>query len=96
VIWGAGSKGVAFLSMLGVGDEVDYAVDVNPGKDGMFMPGTGHEIVSPNRLEQLRPDLVVVMNTAYADEIAAELRARGIETELLTVDLGSTAVVSGS
>ena len=52
MIWGAGSKGVAFLSMLGVGDEVDYAVDVNPGKHGMFMPGTGHEIVSPNRLEE--------------------------------------------
>ncbi len=96
VIWGAGSKGVAFLSMLGVGDEVDYAVDVNPGKDGMFMPGTGHEIVSPNRLEELRPDLVVVMNTAYADEIAGELRGRGIETELLTVACGSNAVVSGS
>ena len=96
VIWGAGSKGVAFLSMLGVGDEVDYAVDVNPGKHGMFMPGTGHEIVSPNRLEELRPDLVVIMNTAYADEIAGELRRRGIETELLTVACGSTAVVRGS
>ena len=95
VIWGAGSKGVGFLSMLGVADEVDYAVDVNPDKHGMFMPGTGHEIASPDRLAERPPDLVVVMNPVYADEIARDLARRGIETELLTVAGDSTAVVGG-
>lgn len=94
VVWGAGSKGVAFLALLSVADEVEYAVDVNPDKHGMFMPGTGHEIVSPDRLADLPPDLVVVMNPAYADEIARELAGRGIETELLTV-AGSPAVIGG-
>lgn len=94
-IWGAGSKGVGFLSMLGVADEVDYAVDVNPEKQGMFMPGTGHEILPPDRLADVPPDLVVVMNPIYADEIAADLTGRGLETELVTV-AGSTAVLEGS
>jgi hypothetical protein len=85
VIWGAGSKGVGFLTMLGLDDEVAYAVDVNPDKHGMFTPGTGHEIVSPDCLEELQPDLVVVMNPAYVDEIASDLARRGIETELLTL-----------
>jgi SAM-dependent methyltransferase len=96
VIWGAGSKGVGFLSMLGVADEVDYAVDVNPDKHGMFMPGTGHEIVSPDRLADRPPDLVVVMNPVYVDEIARDLAQRGIETELVTVAGDSTGVAGGS
>ena len=96
VIWGAGSKGVGFLSMLGVADEVDYAIDVNPGKQGMFMPGTGHEIASPDRLADRPPDLVVVMNPVYVDEIARDLARRGIETELVTVAGDSTAVAGRS
>jgi len=91
VIWGSGSKGVGFLSMLGVVGEVDYAVDVNPDKHGMFMPGTGHEIVSPDRLDIVRPDLVVVMNPIYRDEIAEDLARRGIETELVTLGSASDA-----
>ena len=80
--------------MLGVADEVDYAVDVNPDKHGMFMPGTGHEIASPDRLADRPPGLVVVMNPVYADEIARDLDRRGIETELLTV-AGDSAAVDG-
>ena len=83
VIWGAGSKGVGFLSMLGVADEVDYAVDVNPDKHGMFMPGTGHEIASPDRLADRPPGpRRGSMNPVYADEITRDLAGRGIETEL--------------
>ena len=50
VVWGAGSKGVAFLTTLGIEEEIDVAVDINPFKQGMFMAGTGHEVVAPERL----------------------------------------------
>ena len=73
VIWGAGSKGVGFLSTLELSDEVACAVDVNPAKHGMFMPGTGHEIVAPAQLREIRPSLVVVMNPVYVDEIRHDL-----------------------
>ena len=85
VIWGAGSKGVGFLSTLGLADEVAAAVDVNPAKHGMFMPGTGHEIVAPERLRELRPGIVVVMNPAYADEIRGDLARLGVGAEVLTL-----------
>ena len=55
-IWGAGSKGVAFLTTLGLNDEVAYAVDINPHKQGMFMPGTGHPVVGPDSLHISPPD----------------------------------------
>jgi SAM-dependent methyltransferase len=83
VIWGGGSKGVSFLTTLGINGEVEYVVDVNPYKQGMFMPGTGHEVVGPGFLQEYRPDLVVAMNPVYLPEIAGELSSLGVEAELL-------------
>jgi SAM-dependent methyltransferase len=78
VLWGAGSKASGFLTTLGVGDEVAAIVDINPRKQGMFQAGTGHPIVAPQALGELRPDVVVVMNPVYVREIGAELRALGL------------------
>ncbi len=79
VIWGAGSKGVGFLATLGLDEEIACAVDVNPAKHGMHMPGSGHEIVAPEALVARPPDRVLVMNPVYADEIRAQLRSLGLE-----------------
>lgn len=85
VIWGSGSKGVAFLTTLGLGEEIACAVDINPHRQGYFMPGTGHRIVGPERLREVRPDEVIVMNPIYRAEIAEQLRGLGLAPELLTV-----------
>jgi methyltransferase family protein/C-methyltransferase-like protein len=85
VIWGAGSKGVAFLSALGLTDEIVGAVDVNPAKHGMFMPGTGHEIVAPKKLVDLQPGIVIVMNPAYTEEIRRDLAGLGVGARVLAL-----------
>jgi hypothetical protein len=85
VIWGAGSKGVAFLTTLGIYDEIEYAVDVNPHKHGTYMAGTGQEIVAPEFLEEYRPDVVIVMNPIYCDEIQQYLDRMGVTAELVPV-----------
>jgi len=82
VIWGSGSKGVSFISNLTLGDELVAAVDINPHKWGKFMVGSNHEIVSPESLREIAPDLVVAMNPIYLDEIGAELDRLGVQTEL--------------
>jgi hypothetical protein len=85
-IWGSGSKGVSFLAGLGERARlVDYAVDVNPYKHGMFMAGSGHRIVAPSQLAADRPALVVVMNPIYLEEIGRELARLGVHTELKAV-----------
>jgi hypothetical protein len=86
VIWGGGSKGVAFLTKLGITDQIRYAVDINPYKHGTFMAGTGQEIVSPEFLRTYRPDAVVVMNPIYMKEIGAALSTLGLAAELLSID----------
>ncbi|MDJ0768703.1 MAG: methyltransferase domain-containing protein [Ilumatobacter sp.] len=82
VIWGSGSKGVSFISNLALGDELAAAVDINPHKWGKFMVGSNHEIVSPDALTGIEPDLVVAMNPIYVDEIGSQLDELGVETEL--------------
>lgn len=83
VIWGASSKGVSFL--VAAGETVAAAVDINPNKHGMFIAGTGHRIIAPDDLVALAPDLVVVMNPIYLDEIGAELRSLGVAAEVTAV-----------
>jgi len=85
VIWGSGSKGVAYLTTLGIRDEIRYTVDINPFKQGMFMAGTGQQIVAPEFLKEYRPDVVVVMNPIYLDEIRRDLEAMDIDAELVAV-----------
>lgn len=82
VIWGSGSKGVSFLSTLGIGDLVNYAVDINPHRKGFYMPGGGQEIVTPDELQLLHPDYVVVMNGVYLAEVRAMLQERDMDPEL--------------
>lgn len=86
VLWGAGSKGVAFLTTLNVQNEIYYAVDINPYKHGSFMAGTGHEIVSPEFLIKYKPDVVIIMNPIYQDEIQKQLTQMNLSPKLITVD----------
>lgn len=85
VLWGSGSKGVSFLTSLNLTNEVACVVDINPHRWGHFMSGTGHPIVSPDALSELKPDLVIVMNSIYRDEINRDLYDRGIEPRVVTL-----------
>jgi hypothetical protein len=86
ILWGAGSKGVAFLTSLDIEDEIAYCVDINPHKEATFMAGTGHLIVSPDFLAADRPDMVLIMNPIYRPEIRREISAMGFSPQILTVN----------
>ena len=82
-IWGSGSKGVSFLtSVPGASDATSFAIDINPYRQGFFMAGTGQQIVSPQALAELRPDVVVVMNEVYVPEISRTLDSLGVAPEI--------------
>jgi hypothetical protein len=85
VIWGAGSKGVAFLNVEHMGAHVSQAVDVNPFKHGKFIAGTGHPIVAPEALVSDPPELVIVMNPAYVGEISSAVAEMGIDARVAAV-----------
>ena len=74
MLWGGGSKGVSFLTTLGLTEEIAAAVDVNPYKQGKFMPGTAHPVIAPKALIDQPADLVIVMNPIYVPEIELSLK----------------------
>jgi SAM-dependent methyltransferase len=83
-LWGAGAKGVTVANLLdpdaGMFAEV---VDINPVKQGHFLPGTGHEIVGAEALAERGTRTAFVLNPNYREEIAEMIRRNG----------GTTAVV---
>ena len=77
-LWGAGAKGVTLANLVDPdAKNIDCVVDINPDKQGRFVPGTGHPIVPPSTLAARGVRHVVPMNPAYRHEIADLLRRPG-------------------
>ena len=68
-VWGAGSKGITFLNVLPGREVIDTVIDINPNKKGRYIPGTGQQVVPPERIPAILPDVIIVMNPLYLDEI---------------------------
>jgi hypothetical protein len=82
-VWGSGSKAVAFLRATDPASQlIEHVVDINPHRQGHFMPGTGQRILSPDDLRTVAPAAVIVMNPIYREEIAAELARQGVAAAL--------------
>jgi len=91
VLWGSGSKAVAFLSAVNAGEAIEYLVDINPHRWGKFVPGTGKQIINPEHLSRYQPDLVIAMNPIYRREIAGDLLRYDCRDALLCA-LGDTTI----
>ena len=75
MVWGAGSKGTTFVNLFRDSEALSCVVDVNPHKEGMFILGTGHQIVHPDNLvDGEAPDFVIVMNPIYLQEVRESLK----------------------
>ncbi len=85
VLWGGGSKAVAFLNTLDIRREVEYAVDINPFKAGTFLAGTGQQVVPPEFLKEFRPGVVVLMNPIYRQEVEQTLEHMNVAARVITV-----------
>ncbi len=84
VIWGAGSRGVTLLNIL-KDPRIEYAVDINPHKQGKYVPGTGQEIVEPRFLLDYKPDYTILANPAYENEIRQIISNLEIKTEFIQI-----------
>jgi SAM-dependent methyltransferase len=82
IVWGGGSKGISLLNILRP-QNIQFLVDVNPIKHGKYIPGTGQRIIPPNFLTEYRPDVIIVMNPNYREEIAQQVSPLGLQVEFL-------------
>ena len=72
--YGAPGKGNTLLNFCGIRtDLLEYTVDRNPYKQGMFLPGTHIPIKHPETLEQDQPDYILILPWNLKDEIVKQL-----------------------
>ena len=72
--YGAPGKGNTLLNYCGIRtDLLDYTVDRNPYKHGLFTPGTHIPIHPPEKIAETRPDYIVVLPWNLIDEISSQL-----------------------
>jgi hypothetical protein len=85
-VWGGASKGVIYaLLMERAGAKIEIVIDMNPAKQGKFLPATGIRVQSPDEAigKLVTGADIVVMNGNYLEEIK---RAAGNRFNYLTVD----------
>jgi 2-polyprenyl-3-methyl-5-hydroxy-6-metoxy-1,4-benzoquinol methylase len=81
VAYGAAAKGNTLLNFAGVGNDlIRCVVDLNPAKQGKFMPGSRIPIVGRDTLDRERPDYLLVLPWNILPEVRqqnAPLAAKG-------------------
>jgi SAM-dependent methyltransferase len=72
--YGAPAKGNTLLNYCGVRrDFIEYTCDLNPHKQGHFLPGSHIPIRSPDALREDRPDIVLILPWNLTEEIVQQL-----------------------
>ncbi len=72
--YGAPAKGNTLLNYCGIRtDFINYTVDRSPHKQGHFLPGTHIPVYAPEKIQQTRPDYILILPWNLQKEIAAQL-----------------------
>lgn len=83
-LWGAGAKGVTLANLVDPACSlIDCLVDLNPQKQGRFVPGTGHPIVGASELRERDVSSVVLMNPNYECEVREIATASGLQLQFV-------------
>jgi SAM-dependent methyltransferase len=74
VAYGAAAKGNTLLNYCGIrSDFIDYVVDRNPHKQGLFLPGTHLPVLHPDRVAETEPDYLLILPWNIRDEIVEQM-----------------------
>jgi SAM-dependent methyltransferase len=82
VLWASGMRAISLLvNVPSAGSTVEHVVDVNPQRQGRYMPKIGQRVVAPAELHQIAPDVVIATNPNYASEISTQIKELGIDCD---------------
>lgn len=72
--YGAAAKGNTLMNFAGVKpDLLPYVCDAAPSKQGKFLPGSHIPVFNPDKLRELRPDIILILPWNIADEVMEQL-----------------------
>jgi SAM-dependent methyltransferase len=76
VAYGAAAKGNTLLNACGATTaDIAYAVDRNPHKQGLFLPGTHLPVYAVKRIAETRPDYVLILPWNLQEEIVQQMKS---------------------
>jgi hypothetical protein len=82
--FGAAAKGCIYLNAASIDHiMIDYIVDDTNIKQGKFVPGTGIEIVSREKLKSNPVDYIVILAHNFSEYIIKSLRQDGYEGKFI-------------
>lgn len=85
-VWGAGGKGVTFVNLVDPGGQyINCLIDMNPNKQGNYVPGTGHLIISPQDINKHQIKYAILMNPNYKEEIINICQSNKTDIKLIDV-----------
>ncbi|MFT5113899.1 MAG: hypothetical protein ACI8P9_003231 [Parasphingorhabdus sp.] len=84
-VWGAGSKGCIFSQLVGVSN-LSLIVDINPKKQGHFLPASGLPIISPAEVVNLNMDILILANPQYRNEVIELLSKLNVTARLISMN----------
>jgi hypothetical protein len=78
-LWGAGMRGINFLSSFPKHDTITTVVDINPHRQGKYLPTSAFQVQAPEVLKDQSLDVIIISNATYKSEIIKHARALGFE-----------------
>jgi hypothetical protein len=83
IAWGAGARAINFLNTYNIAQQIEYVVDINPVKQEKYLPVTGQRVVPPEFIVSYKPDVVIVTNPTFDEEIRQQVQKLGLTCEFL-------------
>ncbi len=81
MVWGSGCKGINFLNAIDANGTVGRVVDINPDRQGRHIPCAAQEVISPEALTDYQPDVIIITNGLYEQEIRQQVAELGMNCE---------------
>jgi SAM-dependent methyltransferase len=77
-VWGAGGKGIAFLSLCGIKeiDNILFVIDSDANKWDKYTPGSGLLVMPPRKVDFKKIDLILISAVMYQKEIIKDIRVK--------------------
>ena len=74
VCYGAPAKGNTLLNFCGLNSShIDYTVDLNPEKQGLYLPGSHIPVKSPEKIKKTKPDYLLILPWNLKDEVVSQM-----------------------
>lgn len=86
ILWGAGARAISFCNLFNLSDAlIPHVVDINPKRQGRYLPLTLQHVVAPDHLLASPPDVIIITNSGYEHEIRAQIASMKIAADVMVL-----------